>query len=323
MIRLHWFGLVAVLTAGVVDAGHISPAWGAGKAKPAAGAKALPPPPAVKQTLKIQPLGLRLGITADELANFYDKVFDREYLPLYKKASIGPQQKALDAALADEKSSLRRGKVEFGTLPTGVDNTPLRGEYSYKNNETMMSLERKGVTRYFFFVSNRLWKIYDAIKVAPAQAEGAKGKGGDAEPETQNPWVDDDLDDWSSFKTVAAGMKDKVGAQGRSVPPDGAQQRSYPEVDWVDGANHIRLIDRSDEGIVGFVVEERAQADRLAAIKAANKGDEGAIDPSIQAVTRPGQVVDPNERAADAYTGRTHINPGAPASDQGKGTKKR
>ena len=53
---------------------------------------------------------------------------------------IGPKMKEVDAALAEQKLAFPRSEVDFGNLPTGVDNTPLKGEYSYKNNESMMSL---------------------------------------------------------------------------------------------------------------------------------------------------------------------------------------
>ena len=69
----------------------------------------------------------------------------------YKRTLVGPKLKEVDAALAEQKQAFRRSEVAFGTFPTGIDNSPLKGEYSYKNNETMMSLTRHGMTRYFFF----------------------------------------------------------------------------------------------------------------------------------------------------------------------------
>lgn len=308
MIRARWFALVALMGLGLVNVGHVSPAWSApGKAKPAA----VPgkPAPNVKNTLSAVPEGLRLGMAVNEVEAFYDKILDKDYVPLYKKASIGVQTRALDAQLSEAKSGFRRTKVEFGTLPTGVDNTPLHHEYNYRNGEMMMKVVRGGVTRHFFFAQNRLWKVYDVLPLAPA-AEGDKGGGGAVVG--LNDWCEDDCGKWTSFKGVADYWKEDLGVAGRCQAPDPAQFRFYPECDWNDGGQHIRLIDRSDEGVVGLVLEERGTADRMAAFRAAHKENEGAIDPSIQNVTRPGPAVDPNERAADAYTGRAHASPAAP-----------
>lgn len=315
MIRARWFALVALMGFGVVGTGHVSPAWSA----PAKGGKATgpgKPAPNVKNALTAVPEGLRLGMSVNEVESFYDRILDRDYVPLYKKASVGVQQRALDAQLAEAKAGFRRTKVEFGNLPTGVDNTPLHHEYNYRNGEMMMKLVRGGVTRHFFFAQSRLWKIYDVLPLAPAAEGGEKGGGAVV---GLNDWCEEDCGGWGSFKGVAEYWKGDLGAAGRCLPPDPAQFRFYPECDWNDGAQHIRLIDRTDEGVVGFVLEDRGASDRMAAFRAAHKEGEGAIDPSIQNVTRPGPAVDPNERAADAYTGKAH---GA-APGSGPGPKKK
>ena len=60
----------------------------------------------------------------------------------------------LTGALSEtkQKAEFRRSWIEFGNLPTGVDASPLKGEYTYKNKEAMMSIQRGGKTRYFFFI---------------------------------------------------------------------------------------------------------------------------------------------------------------------------
>jgi hypothetical protein len=244
--------------------------------------------PAVKAAVKMAPEGFRLGMSADELGSFYDKVLDDDYRPLYKRVSIGPELKALDAALAEQKLALRRSKVEFGQLPTGIDNTPLKGEYNYRNNEMMMSLNREGVTRYFFLFSQRVYKAYDAI---PLKEGGELG---------------------ATYQEAVTILSKRFGVGGRVLAADPSKGRPRTEVDWTDATMRVRAVDRSDENLVGLVFEERATADRLAAYRAQNKTDDTAVDPSIQAITKPGAVVDPNATAADAYTGRAHSAPPGP-----------
>jgi hypothetical protein len=97
------------------------------------------------------------------------------------------------------------------------------------------------------------------------------------------------------------------------------------EVDWVDAKTHVRAIDRSGEKILALVFEEKSTADKMAAIKAQNKGDDNSIDPGIAAITKPGGAIDPNASAADAYTGKAHSTPPAvppPAASAPPGKKK-
>ena len=64
--------------------------------------------------IALSPEGLKFGMSLDSIAKLYDKNFDTEFLPLYKKASPGPETDALDAELKQRKAEVRRSKVEFG-----------------------------------------------------------------------------------------------------------------------------------------------------------------------------------------------------------------
>ena len=52
------------------------------------------------------------------------------------------------------------------------DNTPLAGEYTYRNKETLMMVDRAGKVRYFFFIKGRLWKIIDVLSVGEKSSWG-------------------------------------------------------------------------------------------------------------------------------------------------------
>jgi hypothetical protein len=271
---------------GVVDAS----AADNGKAPaPRAAGRVAATPPTAKAPIKIAPEGLRFGMGANELVDFYGKVLDQDYVPVYKATPIGPKMKEVDAALAEQKAAMARSEVVFGDLPTGIDNTPLRGEYSYKNSETMMSVTRQGVTRYFFFFNQRLWKTYDLV---PLKKDGELG---------------------ATYQEAVGILTKKYGVAGRVLPEDAAHGRHATEVDWVDGGNHLRAIDRTGDSAVGLVIEERSTGERLAAFRASQKNETGDIDPSVSAVTRAGPSSDPNASAADVYTGKQHAAPASPA----------
>jgi hypothetical protein len=237
------------------------------------------------------PEGLHFGMTTTEIIDFYSRVLDQDYVAIYKRTPIGVKMKEVDASLADEKAAIARSEVTFGAVPTGIDNTPQKGEYSYKNNETMLSVVRQGITRYFFFQNKRLWKTYDTVALREGSEFGA------------------------TYDSAVAALTKRFGVKGRSLAQDAEHGRSYPETDWVDGTTHVRAIDRSYEKVVGLVYEERVSADRLAAYRASQKGNDGAIDPQIAAFTSGGPVTDPNASAADSYTGSAHAPaPSAPSA---------
>jgi hypothetical protein len=306
MRQYRWIGLVSLLGLGLVGAVATATEAGAAEpgAKPKVVAKGQGNAPTVKEALKLTPEGLQLGMTDKDLAEFYDKVLDEDYKPLYKRVPIGPEMKALDAALSEQKSAFRRSVVDL-SVPTGMGSGPLKTEFNSIKGEMLMSLNRAGVTRYFFFAKDggmsaspsRTYKIYDTI---PLKEGGELG---------------------ATFQDAVTILSKRFGVGGRVLAADPAHGRENTVVDWQDATTRIRAIDRSDEKLVALVFENRAASDRLAAIRAQNKSDDGAVDPSIQAITRPGAIVDPNASAADAYTGRPHGPPpgpkGAPGSGQG------
>jgi hypothetical protein len=291
MIRFRSLGLCALVALGLI--GAVSAVATDATAAPAA-AKGPKPPPAVKEPIRLTPEGLRFGMATNEVVDFYNKVLDQDYVAIYKVTPVGPKMKQVDAALADQKSAFPRSEVVFGALPTGIDNTPLRGEYNYNNNETMMSLTRQGITRYFFFANKRLWKVYDAI---PLKAESELG---------------------ATYKDAIGALTKRFNVAGRVLAEDPAAGRNTTEVDWADNSTHVRAIDRSSENILGLVYEEKGTAERMVAYRASHKDNQGAIDPSIAAATSARDGSDPNASAADAYTGKAHAGPSSPSNNKKK-----
>lgn len=207
------------------------------------------------------PKGLRFGLTPDQLSDFYAKVWDQEFLALFKKADPS-QHEALEYELQDRKALLKRNLIAFGKLPTGIDQSPLKGEYSYLNGESMTRFTQKSGTRrnFFFFKSVGLWKIYDEYKL---RAGGPLG---------------------GTFDEAVATLEKKFGKKPKLLKADFEKGRSFDTAEWSDNRIIIRAVNRDYQKIVGLVYinkETEADLDKLRAHKAAPE----PIDAAVKAAT--------------------------------------
>ena len=141
-------------------------ARGADSKKGGAGSGVVPEAPVVPTLVPMMD-GLKWGMTHVEVLTAYNKIdglFDREYNAQLQKLQPGVQMKALEAERDNRKSAFERSFIEFKETPTGYDATALKGEYSYRNHEAIMTVERNGKKRFFFFIGappgDRLWKVY-------------------------------------------------------------------------------------------------------------------------------------------------------------------
>lgn len=222
---------------------------------------------------------VKWGMNAKEVAKAYDLYFEKKFLPKYKVAGPGPERQMLDEELAGKKAELRR-VIKFGLTPTGIDNTPLKGEYTYNNGEALATVTLGASTkRHFFFIKEKLWKVYGERKLGPKSKLG------------------------NSFKQVVANMSKKLGAEPFLTPPDFAVGRLYATAEWTDGRTILRLVNREEAGVVGVVKIQQETFLRLAELRTNKAKDAGEIDAEIEMVTRKPEKgpVDPNAGAADAY----------------------
>lgn len=249
------------------------------KPKAASGPAVPAEPPITKKPIKVEPAELAWGMSQKKLAEVYDRVLEEDYRPKYKQASPGIQMKNLDAALAEEKAAFRRSRIDFGRLPTGVDSTPLRGEFSYGNKESMMSLTRGATTRYFFFFGERLWKVIDEIKLSESSKYG------------------------KDFKEATARFGSHFGVPGRVLPADADKGRFATEVDWKDSISHIRIIQRSDTSMA-IAIEDNSTVASLASLRTNKPSSDDGIDPAVKAATAqpPTQPGPPPEKDKKAPT---------------------
>lgn len=242
-------GLAALSTTGDVEA------QGRGKAKAAAITAPAADPPLTKKPIVLSPSSLTWGLSIKQVTALVNSALDEAYKPLYKKVNPGVKMKALDAALAEEKATFARSRIDFGRLPTGVDASPLKGEYTYNNAESMMELTRDGQTRYFFFIGGKLWKVIDEIKLAEGNPLGA------------------------TFQAAAVKLAETYGVPGRVL------EKTPVEVDWKDASTHLRAIQRSDTALA-FAYEDLATLANLSSLRTAKQGGDDEVDPAVAAAMR-------------------------------------
>lgn len=223
--------------------------------------------------------GVKWGIGHAELTKLFTQtggVIWKDYDERLQKARVGPEQAALEAERDQTKAAFGRSYIEFKDTPTGYDSTGIRGEYTYKNKESLMWVQRQGKKRYFFFINDRLWKMYDEV---PLVDGGPLGK---------------------TFLEAVNTLNAQVNGQGRVQKADPAKGINANTVDWKDGSTHLRAVDRSESNTLGLVVEELSTVSNLAALRTNKLSDPNEIDPSITAVTGGTNRTDPNAVSAPA-----------------------
>lgn len=224
----------------------------------------------------LSPEGLKFEMGVEGIARLYDKIFDEEYLPLYKKATPGPETDALDSALKQRKAELRRSKLEFGETPTGVDQTALKGEYSYANGESMGRLtQRSGTERYFFFFGDKLWKVYDEHKLKKGSALGETYDG--------------------ALKVLAT----KFGSAPKKVPASPEKGQFFDEAVWVTPDMVIRAIDRGN--VIAVVYADREVQDNLAQRRRNKPKNETEMDKDVANALKKSEPA-PDPKKADKKT---------------------
>jgi hypothetical protein len=257
----------------------VPPPGGAGGSAPAgkAGKQDKGEPTAVNSLSSMMD-GLRWGMSHAEVTKAYAEnggVIWKDYDEKLAKARVGPEMTAIENEREQAKLAFGRSFIEFKDTPTGYDATGIKGEYTYRNREALMWINRQGKKRYFFFINDRLWKIYDEVPLADA---GVLGK---------------------SYIDAVNGMNGKLGAQGRIQGADPAKGINATTVDWKDGTSHLRVVDRSGERMVAVVMEDNGTLGNLASLRTNKAEDPTAIDPTIAAVTKGG-LSDPNAAKAAA-----------------------
>jgi len=261
-MKAKWLniGMGGLLAAGIaISTGSVvSDAMAAPPAKKEAPAAAFPPMTTRPITLSFP--GIVFGMPPEKVASSIDTIIDNDYKPKYKEVSPGVNMRALDAEVAEKKAEFRRSRIDFGKLPTGVDASPLRGEYSYNNQESMMTLARNGENIEFFFIQNRLWKMIGEHHLSDTSSYG------------------------KDFQASVVKFSSINGVAGRLLQPDNTT-RFAVEVDWKDANNHLRIIQRSDTWI-GVALEDIGTWQALPSLRPNKPAADNGIDPTVAGALR-------------------------------------
>ena len=194
------------------------------------------------------------------------------------KLQPGVEMQQVEADRDSRKASFERSVTKFMGDPTGYDVTPLHAEYTYKNDEAIQRLIKDGKTRYFFYIHDRLWKVYDEVPLKEGTSLGA------------------------TFQDAVTKLNKVLSVAGRVRAANAALGLDRTEVDWQDRTMHLRAVDRSSDHVVGMVLEDKGTLANLASLRSNKPQDPFALDPSVSAITKNG-VTDPNAaRGPDAAT---------------------
>jgi|GEM_PF-439529 len=230
----------------------------------------------------------RFGTTHVDITKMHNRVngvFDRDYNPILAKMQPGTRMQAVEFERETKKQAFASSFIEFKDTPLGYDTTGLKGEYSYKNHEAIQVEEREGRRRFFFYIGaapgDRFWKLYDEVRL---QENGAYGQ---------------------TYAEAVQKMQTTLGVVGRARNADPDKGFRQPYTEWQSGTEHLRVIDRSNERLVGIAIEDKATLANLAQLRPNKLDDPMAMDPSITAITRAG-VSDPTSNGSPpAGNGKT------------------
>ena len=271
-----WYGagmkrvlFAASLAAGALLAGGVI----AVAAPPRAGQGAPADAPTVNSLSSLMERDIRWGMSHTEITDVYNKlngIFDRDYAPQLAKLQPGVDMQQLEADRDNRKANFERSFTPFNAgSPTGYDVTSLHLEYTYNNGEAVQRLFKDGKNRFYFFIKDRFWKVYDEV---PLKADGPLG---------------------GTFQEAVTKLNTLFSVAARIRAADASQGLERTEADWQDSKSHLRAVDRSGEHIVGIVLEDRSTLGNLAALRVNKPVDPFALDPAIANLTRKG-VTDPN-----------------------------
>lgn len=220
--------------------------------------------------------GLHWGMSRKQLVEAYGRpggIIDQEYNPELARMQPGRGMTAKESERDDKKRAFENSFVEFKSTPTGYDASAIRAEYTYRNKEGVMAIETRGLRRYFFFIGaepgERLWKVYDEVRLGD---ESAFGK---------------------SFQDAAVNTTTMLSQPGKVVAPDAAKNVIAPTVEWQDEKSRLRVVDRSGEGLIGMVLEDKQVVGALPQLRTNKLEDPFALDPSVRAITQH-EISDPS-----------------------------
>jgi hypothetical protein len=228
--------------------------------------------------------GLKFGMSLEQIAKLNDKDLDGEFKKKFLAASPSKSME-VEEELRDKKSVFRRSRIEFVDTPTGIDQSALKGEYSYGNKESLARMAARTrddgkeiPARNFFFFNDKLWKIYEEYKLGPKSSLGP------------------------DFNSAVKKLSQVFGAEPQKVAADFQKGQSFDEAVWKDGEKIIRAVDRGDT--LGMVFVDRSIQESLPKLRVRQVADPHALDKDVKDATAhpPTQAGPPEKKDAGKKT---------------------
>lgn len=219
--------------------------------------------------------GLKWGMSLEQLAKLNDKELDGEYKKKFLAASP-TQTLSVEDELRDKKAVFRRSRIEFLDTPTGIDQSALKGEYSYGNKESMARMlartrddGKELPARHFFFFDDKLWKIYEEYKLGPKSNLG------------------------ENFDLAVKKLAKVFGGEPQKVAADFQKGQPFNEAVWRDNEKVIRAVDRGET--LGIVFADKSVHENLGKYRTRTLQDQHELDKEVKAATAnpPTQVSGP------------------------------
>jgi hypothetical protein len=209
--------------------------------------------------------GLKFGMSLEQIAKLNDKDLDTEFKKKFLAASP-TQSLQVEDELRGKKAVFRRSRIEFLDTPTGIDQSALKGEYSYGNKESLARMAarikddgKEVPALHFFFFDDKLWKIYQEYKLGPKSSLG------------------------SDFDSAVKKLTKVFGGEPQKLAPDFQKGQIFPEAVWRDNEKIIRAVDRGD--VLGLVFVDKSIQESLPRLRTHQMVDQHELDKDVKAAT--------------------------------------
>jgi hypothetical protein len=273
-----------------------APAGAAPAKKKVAAAKASAAPVASSDEVGKLKGDFKWGMSPEDVLNKTVEKVEASYDDRIKKTAADPaRQDRVRKEMRAEADNVRKNSlVEFKGEKTGYDVSIIDQEFTQSANESMLVGKDENATRYFFFVDNRLYKMFIAF-----DKEMLAGKS---------------FHDFGTLMQARFGKAKEVFVDEKSKA--GVTHKLDHYVWTTKGGDVLRLVDRSNfYDVYCLVIANASVADRQAEVHRAHARGEKA-DSLVEAVTngKP-DPRDSNDNVVDRITGKDVRRPGddAPA----------
>lgn len=236
--------------------------------------------PRVRASAEIAPAleGVEWGWSRQRTLRYLRERINEEYRPLIREAPGAIEEDNMRAEMGRAVRRIMDSYFEFNGRVSGHDSNNLRGEFTHNNQEAMMMRRMPDKDEYFFFIQNRLWKVYKQFR-----AEAVAG---------------------ASFEDYGAQMVERFGPssihEGQLYPEIGRETRWY---EWRNATTRLRFIDNGST--FALVFEDLATVANLATLRPNAPRQRDAPHPLVDAVTADpdAEVQDPHADVADHISG--------------------